>query len=29
MPLPASIAPPAHAAAPLQTVAQQFHDGQQ
>jgi putative proteasome-type protease len=29
MPLPANIAPPAHAAAPLQTVAQQFHDGQQ
>jgi putative proteasome-type protease len=29
MPLPASITPPAHAAAPLQTVAQQFHDGQQ
>jgi putative proteasome-type protease len=29
MPLPASIAVPAHAATPLQTVAQQFHDGQQ
>jgi putative proteasome-type protease len=29
MPLPAGIAAPAHAATPLQTVAQQFHAGQQ